>query len=181
VIAFAKKPHRAAASERQLRCATALRGPGAEIRNKGQTYEYARLLRRVVRSAHYAKLFRVSTGTPILRVVSVHRADGLPLQFEDRLINLVEVPDAAMEPFLRHAPSAWLKERVPWTEAEHMIESRNADAIVAKHLEIPVETACLVVERRTWRADVPITFARFVHPGHLRKLTARFSPAGLPE
>jgi GntR family histidine utilization transcriptional repressor len=154
---------------------------GAEIRRTGETYGYARILRRVVRSARYAKLLRVPTGTPMLRVISVHRANGLALQFEDRLINLSEVPDAAEEPFLDHAPSAWLKERVPWTEAEHVIVAANADAVMARHLEIPAATACLVVERRTWRADVPVTYARFVHPGDLRTLTVRFSPAGLPE
>jgi GntR family histidine utilization transcriptional repressor len=39
-------------------------------------------------------------------------------------------------------------------------------------------TACLVVERRTWRKSRIITSVRVTYPNDLYRLTARFTPAG---
>ncbi len=37
--------------------------------------------------------------------------------------------------------------------------------------------ACLVIERRTWSADNPITHVRLIYPGDSHRLVARFAPS----
>jgi GntR family histidine utilization transcriptional repressor len=40
-----------------------------------------------------------------------------------------------------------------------------------------VGTACLSIERRTWRGAARITQVRQLFPGHLFELVAKFNPA----
>ncbi|WP_254302548.1 UTRA domain-containing protein [Sphingobium chlorophenolicum] len=63
---------------------------------------------------------------------------------------------------------------VPWTEAEHRITAINADPATAKKLEAPESTACLALERWTWRGEERITYARQLYPGDRYALTAHF-------
>ena len=65
---------------------------------------------------------------------------------------------------------------MPWTEAEHRISAANPRKSVATALGIAPAAACLVLERRTWRADERITHVRLTFPGDAYDLVARFSP-----
>ena len=67
--------------------------------------------------------------------------------------------------------------RVPWTDAEHKIHAREATPEVAAELKIRPRCACLVVERRTWNASMPVTYARFWNPGRSHSLIGHFQPA----
>lgn len=55
--------------------------------------------------------------------------------------------------------------------------SVNAGPEYSKGVKIEAGTACLMVERRTWRSNEPITFVKQVFPGSLYYLTANFAPA----
>jgi len=48
----------------------------------------------------------------------------------------------------------------------------------AQLLNIAVGSACLCVERSTWRGADRITYVRQLFPGHAYDLVARFGPAG---
>ncbi|NMN04875.1 MULTISPECIES: UTRA domain-containing protein, partial [unclassified Novosphingobium] len=74
-------------------------------------------------------------------------------------------------------PGPWLLANVPWTEARHRIIARGATAVVARHLGVPEGAPCLVVERRIWNGDVPVTFARLWYPGEDHALEGRFLPS----
>jgi GntR family histidine utilization transcriptional repressor len=66
---------------------------------------------------------------------------------------------------------------VPWTEAEHRISALGAATDVARRLEVDERTACLALERRTWRGRQRITHVRQIFPGTVYDLIARFEPA----
>jgi GntR family histidine utilization transcriptional repressor len=70
----------------------------------------------------------------------------------------------------------WLLSHVPWTQAEHTISACEAGPPEAEALGIAAGSACLVVERRTWNGDVPVTMARLWHPGARHRLRGRFEP-----
>jgi GntR family histidine utilization transcriptional repressor len=72
------------------------------------------------------------------------------------------------------SPGAWLLAHVPWTEAEHTVSACEAGKAVAKDLQIKMGAACLLVERRTWDGDTPITLVRMWHQGEIHKLIGRF-------
>jgi len=85
--------------------------------------------------------------------------------------------EAAEEEFLDIAPGPWLIGRVPWSEAEHRIRAMAADDTIADALDIDPGAPCLVVERRTWSAEHPVTHVRFVYPAESHTLVARFTPS----
>lgn len=112
----------------------------------------------------------------LLAVRCLHLADGRPFALEDRLISLAAVPDAVEADFSVTPPGTWLLEHVPWTEAEHRIAAVNADAETAKLLAVAEATACLSLERKTWRSDQHVTHVRQIFPGDSYDLIARFTP-----
>ena len=113
---------------------------------------------------------------PSLFIRSLHSSDGTPLLLEDRHIFLNAVPDAATVDFTATPPGSWLIGHVPWTEAEHRISADIADAAAAKALTVPPGSACLVVDRRTWRGTATLTRVRQVFRGDAYHLVARFAP-----
>lgn len=147
----------------------------AEVVAAGHRYEYL-CVERSVRSATAEDVDRLGIpgGTAILWLSGIHRADGRPHALEHRLINLDAVPDARRQRFQSRSPGRWLLARVPWTEAEHQISALNASRVIAGHLQIPRNQACLCIERRTWRDGQRITYARVLYPSGQHRLVARF-------
>lgn len=147
----------------------------AEVRAAGHEYEYQCLAREVrPATASDGSGLNVAVGTPVLAVSGLHRADGRPHALEERLINLEAVPEARRERFNKVSPGGWLLSRIPWTEAEHQISALNASHLIARHLEIARNKACLCIERRTWREDSRITYVRLIYPCDQHRLIARF-------
>jgi GntR family histidine utilization transcriptional repressor len=146
----------------------------AEIRARGRVYGFRRLERRAQPSdPAEAERLAVEDGAPVLAILGVHLADGVPHALEDRLINLSVAPDAAAQAFETAPPGGWLLDHVPWTEAEHEIYAAAADPATARHLAMPRAAPCLVMERRTWLAGACVTHARLAFPADQRRFTAR--------
>ena len=151
----------------------------AELLAAGSDYEYA-CLKREARpaGADDAAALGVAAGTPVLSLVGLHRADGRPHALEERLINLRAVREAKRERFSRTSPGRWLLKRVPWTNAEHQIYALNADAAIARRLDVPRRKACLCIERNTWLGHERITHVRLVYPCEQHRLVAKFRHTG---
>ncbi len=115
--------------------------------------------------------------TQLLRIRCLHLADDRPFQLEERLINVDAAPGITCQPLDTVAPSPWLLAHVPWTQAEHAISACEADKGTAALLQTPVGSACLLVERKTWNGEVPVTFARLWYAGSQHRLTGRFEPS----
>lgn len=150
----------------------------AEVTGRGETYGYE-LLSRTARGAKEAEAeaLDLGLGDPVLAMRCLHRAAGRPFALEERVVNLTAAPEARLVDFAGTPPGGWLLSHVPWTEAEHRISARNAGRTVAKALAIPAGTACLVLERRTWRGADRITDVRLTFPGEAYDLIARFTPS----
>lgn len=147
----------------------------AELVAEGVAYAYQSLERRVRRAnTADATALGVPTGTPVLALTGLHRANGRPHALEERLINLQAVPEARGERFADISPGRWLLQRIPWTEAQHQIAALNADATIARQLAIDRGTACLTIERNTWRDEQRITHVRLFYPCDQHRLVARF-------
>ena len=106
----------------------------------------------------------------------VHLEDGVPLVLEERYIFLNSIPEARTVDFSVMPPGAWLIDHVAWTEAEHRISACAADAAAARALAVSAGTACLVVDRKTWRGTETITHVRQYFRSDTYELIARFSP-----
>jgi len=124
-----------------------------------------------------AALIALPPGSPVLELTCVHHAGASIFCQERRLINLTAVPAASAEDFAEKTPGGWLIEQVPWTSAEHTIMSKGADRQTADALKLALGSPCLVVERRTWLGNAPVTWVRLAYPAEQHVLVARFTPS----
>lgn len=150
-----------------------------EVTSRGARYRY-KLLTREVKQYEAAEVdaHQFFQGGRVLELTCLHYADDRPFSFERRLIGLTAVPKAEDADFGQVSAGTWLMEHVPWSEASHRIGALNADAEIARVLQVAVGEACLLVERRTWRLREGITQVTQHFPGDLYSLGARFSPEG---
>ncbi|MEO5755666.1 MAG: histidine utilization repressor [Mesorhizobium sp.] len=149
-----------------------------EVEALGLPYRYELLSRNKRRSsAEDRALLELGAAGPVLALECRHFAKKRPFAHEQRLINLTAVAEASDEAFLDTAPGPWLIGRVPWSEAEHRIRAVAADKDIAAALDIETGAPCLVVERRTWSADHPVTHVRFTYAAESHTLVARFTPS----
>lgn len=148
-----------------------------EVLARGENYHYELLSRSVRRSSPADRIqLDTAVGQKVLAIQGRHFANGRPFTVEDRIINLAAAPEAADEDFSSVSPGSWLIKQIPWTEAEHRISAMNADATTALLLGVPVNTACLSIERKTWRSGQTVTFVRLTYPGTHFHLFANFTP-----
>jgi GntR family transcriptional regulator, histidine utilization repressor len=149
----------------------------ADITSRGEQYGLKLLSRRRRKPASSRPEEKELAGKgDLLALRCLHLANGRPFALEDRLISLASVPDAESVDFAVEPPGTWLLGHVPWTQAEHRITAVNADRDTAATLDIEERTACLALERRTWRASEHITHVRQIFPGSHYDLVARFAP-----
>ncbi|MCV9966643.1 histidine utilization repressor [Pararhizobium sp. BT-229] len=149
-----------------------------EVQSLGLVYGYKLIAKTRRRStADDRQRLGLDAATSILEVNCTHFGGTRPFCFEQRLINLAAVPDAAAESFDVEAPGPWLLNRVPWSAAEHTIRAIAADEAVATALGIAIGTPCLTVERRTWSNGSYVTHVRLIYPGERHALVANFTPS----
>ncbi|BBD37391.1 histidine utilization repressor [Aminobacter sp. Y103A] len=118
-----------------------------------------------------------STAGQLLALQCLHYAGVRPFCVEDRLISLAAVPEAADQEFRKSAPGPWLIGQVPWSAAEHVIRAASADGETAADLGLASGAPCLIIERRTWSAERPVTHVRFTYPANAHAVVARFTPS----
>ncbi|MFZ5609761.1 MAG: UTRA domain-containing protein [Pseudomonadota bacterium] len=143
-----------------------------EIEASGAAYRYE-LIHRAIQWRPLA-----SFGEKALHLVCRHSADNAPVLLEERWIDLATVPQAADQDFCKIQPNSWLLEHVPWTKAEHQISAVNASPRTAGLLDLAPGTACLVLERKTWREAQPVTFVHLIYAGPAHRLVGTFAPTG---
>lgn len=150
----------------------------AEVKSLGLAYGFT-LVRKEERvaTADDRRLLEIGDGPSVVQVLCIHFAGERPFCIEERLINLAVVPEAVGSDFAGMPPGRWLLRQVPWTTAEHRISAVSAEAETARMLRIAKGAACLVIERRTWSGQGPVTWVRFTYPGESHALVARFTPA----
>ncbi len=148
-----------------------------QVRRAGGDYRYRLLDCAFVQDDPVKRdMLNVSRKTQLLWMRCLHLAGETPFQLEERLVNIDAAPGITCQPMETTAPGLWLLSHVPWTQAEHTISACEAGPPEAEALGIAAGSACLVVERRTWNGDVPVTMARLWHPGARHRLRGRFEP-----
>ncbi|EKU24561.1 histidine utilization repressor [Xanthomonas graminis] len=148
-----------------------------EVAARGHAYRFE-LIERRQRAPHaaLAQEAEVAAAGTLLSLHCLHFADGRPFALEERVINPVAVPEALQMDFAVVVPGSWLLQHVPWTRAEHRISAVGANPAQAARLQVAAGTACLLIDRQTWRGEQAVTFVRQVFLGDTYDLVARFSP-----
>ena len=152
----------------------------AQIARQGGRYAFHLLTRRKRKAGARPEELALARGGSLLELRCLHVVNDRPFALEERLIGLSVVPDAVDADFNAIPPGTWLLQHstlmLSWTDAEHHITAINVEAGAAALLQIAPHTACLAVERRTWRGNEQITYVRTIFRGDAYDLTARFKP-----
>lgn len=126
--------------------------------------------------AALASQLGLDTGDRVFHTLIVHHENGVPLQCEDRYVSPACSPGYLDADFTTTTPTQVLFETTALWRAQYAIEAEPATAEEARLLGIGPRDACLVVTRRTFTRDTPITLARLVHPGSRYSLQGEFQP-----
>lgn len=149
---------------------------GKAIAERTGSYRFELLTSNIRQDVRISNHF--STGTSLRHITGIHHGQDGPFAFENRFISLASVPEAADADFEAIAPSTWLIQSVPWTQARHRISAVGSSGEVSTHLSIPRHTPCLLVERWTWRTGEPVTYVCQTFRGDRFDLVATFTPEG---
>lgn len=117
--------------------------------------------------------FETSAAQEVFHSVVVHYENDVAVQWEERFVNPLLVPDYDMQDFSRRTTYDHLVAATPITELEHVISAISADAEVAAHLRIAVGAPCLLLRRRTWTGDQVATVNRLIYVGDRYALGSR--------
>jgi len=147
------------------------------IERSGERYSYQLLEQLIVPEDDPRRdLFNVRRETSLLWLRCLHLSDDIPFQLEERLVNVDAAPEILRMSLDQTPPGPWLVNNVPWSQAEHTISALPAATREADALDLNVGASCLVVERRTWNGEIPVTLVKLWHPGSRYRLKGQFEP-----
>jgi GntR family transcriptional regulator, histidine utilization repressor len=118
----------------------------------------------------------LAPGSPVFHTLIVHLENGVPLQCEDRYVNPAQSPGYLGADFTRTTPTHVLFETTALWRAQFHVEAARPTRQEAQLLGVADTEPCLVVVRRTFSREAPITLARLVHPGSRYTLHGEFTP-----
>ena len=154
-----------------------LRDVHEEISERGhQHHAVVHVQRAQAAPAALAAQLGLARGAPVFHTLIVHFENGVPLQCEDRYVNPEVAPGYLAADFTRATPTQVLFQTTALWRAQYSIEAARPSAQEARLLAIAADAPCLVVVRRTFTRQAPITIARLVHPGALYSLHGEFTP-----
>jgi len=119
----------------------------------------------------------------LAHVMIVHSENGVPVQLEDRYVNLEVAPDFLKQDFTVTTPTAYLLSIAPVDELEHTVEAVIPTSTQRSLLDIPAAEPCLSLHRRSWSRGRVATVATFTYPASRYALYSRYrtTPAGTLE
>ena len=107
-----------------------------------------------------------SDEAPILYEVKIiHFADGQPMQFEERWVDAVKVPEFIEQDFRVVNTSDYLIVKSPLERGSYTIRALAASEEVAQALQIALHAPTLVLCRQTYSAGQVVTFVKMWHAG----------------
>lgn len=166
-----------AAPLHQVSSTLTIRDLHEEIEARGHRHTaQVQLLRQEAAPSALAAQLGLAPGQPVYHSLIVHLENGVPLQCEDRFVNPAAAPGYLAVDFSKTTPTHYLFEVTSLWRAQYTIESSRPTAQEARLLQVAADEPCLVVLRRTFTSEAPITIARLVHPGSRYQLQGEFQP-----
>lgn len=150
-----------------------------DIRSRGHDYSCEVIaVERISATLETAAALGLHTGASVFHSVCLHKEDGVPVQLEDRYVNPAMVPGFAQQDFSQEQPSDFLVRTVLFDQMEHVVDAVLPSVDQAALLQMEPGQPCLLLTRRTWQREVPITIVRMLHPGSRYRLGSRFRTDG---
>ena len=163
------------ADSRPMSSMLEIRNIADEIRQRGHECTIKVLaVAEVEASEQQASWLGLASPAKVFNSVLVFYENGQAIQFEDRLVNPLLVPDYLRQDFQTTTPNEYLSSVAPLTEADHIVEAVLPNDVsehaVAEYLNITPTTPCLKVMRRTYSNQGVVSVASLIHPGNRYRL-----------
>ena len=100
----------------------------------------------------------------ILNIECVHYSGSLPVQHEQRFINLKALPAARNINFVTISPGIWLQKHAPWPLLTQTIGAIGAGEVLAKLLNIRHGTPCLGIHQVARSEEEYLSMAALTSP-----------------
>ena len=120
----------------------------------------------------------LGTGASVFPSMCVHFEDSIPIQLEDRYVNPQMVPNFMQQDFTREQPLDFLVRTVLLDQMEHVVDAVLPTKEQADWLKMDASQPCLLLTRRTWAREIPITIVRCLHPATRYRFGSRFRTDG---
>ena len=151
----------------------------SEIRQRGHDYRCDMIeVERIAASPDVAAWLDLRAGASVFHSVCLHLENGTPVQLEERYVNPQVVPDYLDQDFAAMPPSEYLVRNVPFDQIEHVVDAVLPTAEQAERLAMEPTAPCLLLTRRTWSRNTPVTWVRCLHPASRYSLGSRFKADG---
>lgn len=124
--------------------------------------------------AEAAAALGLAEGSPVTASLVLHRADGLPIQLEERHLRPGYAPGYAAQDFTRGTSFDYLARVGEVREMEQAVTAILPAPEVAALLGIGPAEPCLLIRRRTFGAQEATTFSRLTQPGSRFELAGRY-------
>ena len=136
-----------------------------EVEHNGASYRHHLMHRsREPAPAQYRREWSLGSRRKMLHLQAVHYADDRPWLFEDRWINVAEVPDILNVDFSTISANEWLVQNAPFVNGDLSISAAVAAPCEAQALALESASPLLLVERRTWSRRALITRVKLMYP-----------------
>jgi len=112
-------------------------------------------------------------GSAVFHSIITHCENDLPIQIEDRFVNPSVAPLYVRQSFQNTTPNAYLTELAPISHVDQVVEAVTAQPWECRLLSISSIEPCLMIKRRTWTQDIPVTSVRLLYPGSRYRLEGR--------
>lgn len=126
-------------------------------------------------NSEQALALEIREGQSVFHSIIVHYENDIPIQLEDRYVNVQMAPDYLQQDFIATTPYAYLSDVAPLTAGEHRVEAVLAKSHECALLHIEPDEPCLLIRRRTWSGDQAVSYARLIHPGSRHHLEGKFT------
>ncbi len=147
-----------------------------EIKNRGGDY-YCELLYLAAEpeSALTAHVF--GKGKNIARSKVVHSENNVPIQLEDRYVDLRTAPKYLEVDFTTTTAHTYLMQAAPLQKAEHELTAVRPNREQQRFLNIGPDEPCLLLRRKTWSRDRLVSYAELLYPGSRFSFGGVFQPS----
>ncbi|AVQ82712.1 MULTISPECIES: histidine utilization repressor [unclassified Variovorax] len=153
----------------------------SEIRQRGHDYRCEMIeVERIAASPDVAAWLDLRAGDSVFHSACLHLENETPVQLEERYVNPQVVPDYLEQDFSAIPPSEYLVRNVPFDQIEHVVDAVLPNLEQAQRLAMAPTDPCLLLTRRTWIRNTPVTWVRCLHPASRYSLGSRFKADGNP-
>lgn len=147
-----------------------------EIKNRGGHYS-CELMYLAAEPESSLTTHVFGKGKNIARSKVVHCENNVPIQLEDRYVDLRTAPKYLEVDFSTTTAHTYLMQDAPLQKAEHELTAVLPSREQQRFLNIGEDEPCLMLRRKTWSRDRLVSYAELLYPGSRFSFGGTFEPA----